>query len=102
MIIEIKNIPEGQKVQNITFNIAFEKDGEISFENTGINKDNNEPNKNELHPSLETPSFVKETSSEILGPDKQQTKVEHSVNKPEISINREKKDIPPEMQDIEI
>lgn len=71
MIIEIKNLPEGRKVKHINVDITFEEDGAVVKTVT----EEKSPQPNVKFDNVPTP--------------------------PQTVVEREHKEIPPEMQDLE-
>ena len=74
MIIEIKDLPEGRKVKHINVDIKFEEDGSVVV-------------KSKTEPSVEV-----EESPVVF---------DTAPVPPVTNIERERKEVPPEMQDLE-
>lgn len=84
MIIKIEGLPEGQKIKHINVDISFE-DGEAVV-------------KTKADPVYDTPKpDVKFDNTVEINP----IKGDYPSEMPMIPGNREKKEIPPEMQDME-
>ena len=82
MIIEIKNLPNGQKIKHVHIDIDFDDNGNVSEERVSVNNDiqqSNEFKKNEQFTNLEP--HIHESKE-----------IQHEEA-------RERMDIPPEMLD---
>ena len=92
MIIEISGLPEGQKIKHINVDIKFEDDGSATVNSTVDGKETdksfNETPVNEEPLSVDT--------VQALG-----TGTDDLITAPLIDEEREHKDIPPEMTDME-
>lgn len=84
MLIEIKDLPPGQKIKKISVDITFEDSGEIHCEQTVDTRDSAPVSDKQFIP--EPPSPPNPPESRII---KEDGKV------------REHKEIPPEMKDME-
>lgn len=87
MIIEISGLPEGQKIKHINVDIQFEDDGSAVV-------------KTKATPSHKEPLSV-DTKSVLGVSDDFGISDEIIPDMPNIEEKREKKDIPPEMTDME-
>lgn len=78
MIIEIKNLPEGRKVKHINFDISFEEDGSAVVRTNSVQ------------------SYIHHSENNTINDE-----VAPKVDVPKIHLQREHKEVPPEMKDLE-
>lgn len=92
MIIEIKDLPHGRKVKHINVDITFEEDGGVVVNASS-----------DTQPSISTRNFPESPIDPKDPIDHQETQSESpsDIERPVISEDRPKKEVPSEMLDLE-